>query len=70
MILSTVVDAFERTRFALELRDRLPPRGTALGLGGLPGSSPAVMVAWLARAYRQRLLTVIATTPADAERWV
>jgi hypothetical protein len=29
-----VVDAFERTRFALELRDRLPASRCLLGLGG------------------------------------
>ncbi|TFG50588.1 MAG: hypothetical protein E4H38_03285, partial [Gemmatimonadales bacterium] len=70
MILSSVVGAFERTAFALELRDRLPSRGAQLGLGGLPGSSPAVMAAWLAQRHPSGLLTIIATTPADAERWV
>ena len=70
MTLTSVVGAFERTAFALELRDRIPSRGDQLGLGGLPGSSAAVMAAWLAQAFPSRLLTVIATTPADAERWV
>jgi transcription-repair coupling factor (superfamily II helicase) len=29
-----------------------------------------VLIAWLARQYPDRLFTVIATTPADAERWI
>jgi transcription-repair coupling factor (superfamily II helicase) len=48
----------------------LPARGTQLALGGLPGSSPAVMLAWLARTFPERFFTVVATTPADAERWL
>ncbi|MBK7716788.1 MAG: transcription-repair coupling factor [Gemmatimonadetes bacterium] len=70
MTLQLLLDAFERTAFGYDLRDRLPGRGTLLPLAGLPGSSSAVMLAWLARAYPSRLFTVIATTPADAERWV
>ncbi|MFN8645609.1 MAG: transcription-repair coupling factor [Gemmatimonadales bacterium] len=70
MTLQLLLDAFERTAFAFDLRDRLPGRGGQLPLAGLPGSSPAVMLAWLARAFPSRLFTVIATTPADAERWV
>ena len=38
-------------------------------LSGLPGSSGAVLAAWLAREFSQRLLTIIAPTPAEAERW-
>jgi transcription-repair coupling factor (superfamily II helicase) len=41
-----------------------------LHLGGLPGSSPAVLVAWLARALPQRLFVVVAPTPAEADRWL
>ncbi len=70
MTLALLLDAFERTSFAFDLRDRLPPRGSHLALGGLPGSSPAVMLAWLARAFPERFFTVVATTPADAERWL
>lgn len=39
-------------------------------LGGVAGSSGAVLAAWLARSYRQRLFTVIAPTPSEAERWL
>ncbi len=70
MTLEILLDAFERTRFAVDVRERLPSRGAQLALAGLPGSSPAVLLAWLARAYPSRLFTVVATTPSDAERWV
>ena len=70
MTLELLLDAFERTRFAFDVRERLPARGTQLSLAGLPGSSPAVLLAWLARAYPSRLFAVVATTPSDAERWV
>ena len=70
MTLELLLDAFERTRFAVDIRERLPARGAQLPLAGLPGSSPAVLLAWLARAYPSRLFTVVATTPSDAERWV
>jgi transcription-repair coupling factor (superfamily II helicase) len=70
MSLKPVVDAFERAPAARELAERLPDRGSALGLGGLPGSSGATLAAWLARTFPQRLLTVVAPTPVDAERWL
>jgi transcription-repair coupling factor (superfamily II helicase) len=70
MTLRLLLDAFERTAFASELSERWPSRGGELRLGGLPGSSGAVMLAWLARRFPQRFFTVVATTPADAERWL
>ena len=70
MSLKPIVDAFERAPSVRDLADRLPGRGGTLGLGGLPGSSGAPLVAWLVRAFSQRLLTVVAPTPADAERWL
>ncbi len=70
MTLALLLDAFGRTGFAVGLRERLPARGDTLPLAGLAGSSPAVMLAWLARALPERLFTVVTTTPADAERWV
>ena len=48
----------------------LPPAGKRAGVGGLPGSSPAVLVATLARQLPQRLFAVLAPTPADGERWL
>ena len=70
MTLPLLLDAFERTAFAFDLRSRLPSRGNQLQLSGLPGSSPAVMLAWLVRTFGERLFTVVAATPADAERWL
>ena len=49
---------------------RLPASGTRVGVGGLPGSSAAVLVAALARQLPQRLFAVVAPTPADGERWL
>jgi transcription-repair coupling factor (superfamily II helicase) len=70
MTLKLLLDAFERTPIAFDLRDKLPPRGRQLTIAGLVGSSPSVLAAWLARAHPGRLLTIVATTPADAERWL
>ena len=70
MSLKPLLDAFERTPAVQDLSERLPSRATALRLGGLPGSSAAVLVAWLVRSFPQRLLTIVAPTPADAERWL
>ncbi|HEV8358745.1 MAG TPA: hypothetical protein VGQ17_18470, partial [Gemmatimonadales bacterium] len=69
-MIETILSAFERTPFAQDLSGRLPPAGAALRLGGLAGSSGAAMVAWLAERLPQRLFTVVAATPAEAERWL
>ncbi len=70
MTLNLLLDAFERTALAFDLRDRLPSRGGQRQIDGLAGSSGAVLIAWLARQHPDRLFTIIATTPADAERWI
>jgi transcription-repair coupling factor (superfamily II helicase) len=70
MKLKPILDAFERAPATSELGSRLPARGSTIRLGGLPGSSGAVLAAWLARQFPQRLLTVVAPTPGDAERWL
>ncbi len=70
MTLKPVLDAFARTPAVRDLSERLPARGETLRLGGLPGSSGAVLAAWLIQTFPQRLLTVVAPTPADAERWL
>jgi transcription-repair coupling factor (superfamily II helicase) len=70
-VLAAVREAFARVPVVRELATRLPAQGHALRLGGLPGSSGAVLASWLARdVARGRLLVVVATTPADAERWL
>jgi transcription-repair coupling factor (superfamily II helicase) len=70
MNLGFLVDAFERTRVRGQLLERLPAKGTTLRVGGLPGSSPAVIAAWLARALPQRVIAVVTASPGDAERWL
>ena len=70
MSLKLVLDAFARAPAAQDLPGRLPTRGGALAVGGLPGSSGAVLAAWLAREQAQRLVVVVAPTPAEAERWL
>jgi transcription-repair coupling factor (superfamily II helicase) len=68
--LPRLLEAFRRTPAARDLDARIPDRGAMLSVGGLPGSSGAVMVASLAEAHPQRLFAVAAPTPADAERWL
>jgi transcription-repair coupling factor (superfamily II helicase) len=70
MSLKPVIDAFERAPAVQDLAGRLPERHQSLGLGGLSGSSGATLVAWIGRTYPQRLISVVAPTPADAERWL
>jgi transcription-repair coupling factor (superfamily II helicase) len=68
--LSLILDAFGRVPRTGELLARLPTRGEVLPLAGLPGSSPAVLAAWLARERPERVLTILAATAAEAERWL
>ena len=70
MTLKPVLDALGGTPAVRTLSERLPGRGETLRLGGLPGSSGAVLAAWLVQKFPQRLLTIVAPTPADAERWL
>ena len=70
MKLRPVLEAFGRSPAAFELAERLPARGEVLRLGGLHGSSGAVLAAWLAARFPQRLLTIVAPTPGEAERWL
>ena len=70
MTLKPVLDAFAATPAVRDLSKSLPARGETLRLGGLPGSSGAVLAAWLVQTFPHRLLTIVAPTPADAERWL
>ncbi len=71
MTLRPIIDAFDRCPAVRELADRLPARGATLRLSGLPGSSAAVLATWFAEHQgANRLVVVMATTPADAERWL
>ena len=70
MALDFLLDRFDDLPATRALAERLPPPGSRVGVAGLPGSSPAVLVAALARRLPQRVLAVVAPTPADAERWL
>ena len=66
--LAFLLDRFDELPATAALATGLPSPGTRLGLAGLPGSSPAVLVSALARRG-QRVFVVIAPSPAEAERW-
>jgi len=70
MPLDFLLERFHELPATRSLIERLPSPGRRIGAGGLPGSSPAALVATLARALPQRLFAVVAPTPADAERWL
>jgi transcription-repair coupling factor (superfamily II helicase) len=70
MTLRPVLEAFQRTPVVQDLGAGLPARGTALRLGGLPGSSGAALAAWFVQTFPQRQLAIVAPSPADAERWL
>ncbi len=69
-MIEPLFSSFGRTPFAQDLVERLPGASGVLRLSGLSGSSGAVMVAWLAERFPQRILAVVAATPAEAERWL
>ncbi len=52
------------------LETRLPSRGTEVHVGGLVGSSPAVLVAAIHSRLPQRAVVIVAETPTEAERWL
>jgi transcription-repair coupling factor (superfamily II helicase) len=68
--LELVLDAFARSPAIQGLAERLPGRGHSIRLAGLPGSSGAVLVAWLVRRFPGRLFVIVAPSPGDAERWL
>ena len=70
MSLELVLDAFARSPAIQDLAERLPGRGHSIRLAGLPGSSGAVLVAWLVRRFPGRLFIIVAPSPGDAERWL
>src|SRR5258706_9143823 len=70
MPLDFLLNKFDELPATRSLIERLPSPGNRAGVGGLPGSSAAVLLATLTRALPQRVFTIIAPTPADAERWL
>ncbi len=70
MALDFLLDRFQELPATRSLIERLPPPGKAVGIGGLAGSSAAVLVAALTRRLPQRVFAIVAPTPADGERWL
>jgi transcription-repair coupling factor (superfamily II helicase) len=70
MRLAFLIDRLDELPATRTLAEELPSPGTRVGVAGLPGSSPAVLLAALARRLAQRVFVVIAATPSDAERWL
>ncbi len=70
MPLDFVIDRLDALPATRALSEGLPAPGVRLGVAGLPGSSPAVLLAALARRLPQRVFVVITPTPTDAERWL
>ncbi len=70
MSLPSLLEAIENLAAFTRLAQTLPgPRGRVT-VGGLHGSSDAVLVAALARRFPQRLFVLLAPTVGDAERWL
>ena len=70
MPLDFLIDQMDVLPATGSLAHALPLAGGRLGVGGLPGSSAAVLLAALARRLSQRVFVVITSTPSDAERWL
>src|SRR5207244_689466 len=68
--LDFVIDRLDALPATRALAEGLPASGARQGIAGLPGSSPAVLLAALARRLAQRVFVVITPTPTDAERWL
>ena len=70
MPLDFVIDRLDALPATRALAEGLPGPGARQGIAGLPGSSPAVLLAALTRRLAQRVFVVITPTPTDAERWL
>src|SRR5690242_1432033 len=70
MPLEFLIDRMAELPATGALAGDLPSVGSGVGVGGLPGSSPAVLVGALARRFAQRVFVVLTATPTDAERWL
>ncbi len=68
-MLPTLVRSFAALPAVRALARDLPPRTTLRSVGGLPGSSAAVLVASLADHDRQRFFLIVAPDPGAADRW-
>ncbi|MEJ2678879.1 MAG: CarD family transcriptional regulator, partial [Gemmatimonadota bacterium] len=62
-----LLDAMARQPAFGSLETRLPGHGESLGIGGLPGSAPALVLATLAHRLEHRVWVAVAASPPDAE---
>jgi transcription-repair coupling factor (superfamily II helicase) len=70
MALTSLLDAVERLPAFSRLLNTLPDPGAKLTVGGLAGSSDAVLLAALARRLPTRFFVLAAEGVAEAERWL
>src|SRR6185503_12304558 len=70
MALDALLDAVERLPAFQRILNTLPAPGGRLSVGGLPGSSDAVLVAALARRLPTRFFAIAAEGVGAAERWL
>jgi transcription-repair coupling factor (superfamily II helicase) len=70
MALPSVLEAVEALPAFTRLQNALPGSRQTVTLGGLHGSSDAVVLAALARRFPQRLFVVLAAGVPEAERWL
>src|SRR5438309_3470631 len=70
MPLPQLLSIAESLREFTELRDQLPRPGARCGVGGLHGSSDAVVIAALSGSMPSRFFTVVSDDVAGAERWL
>ncbi|GLC28133.1 transcription-repair coupling factor [Roseisolibacter agri] len=70
MALPTLVEAIEALPAFTRLANTLPGARATVTVGGLHGSSDAVLLAALARRFPQRLFVVLAAGVPEAERWL
>jgi transcription-repair coupling factor (superfamily II helicase) len=70
MALPTLLDAVEHLPAFTRLAQTLPGPRARVTVGGLHGSSDAVLLTALARRFPQRLFVLLAPSVPDAERWL
>ncbi|MDQ6611506.1 MAG: transcription-repair coupling factor [Gemmatimonadota bacterium] len=70
MGLPRLLDAVEALPAFGRVLSDLPAPGRTLRVGGLAGSSDAVMIAALARAMPHRMIVIVSDQLADSERWL
>src|ERR1043165_7301723 len=70
MPLPAIIDALAALPAFAEVASDLPDRGKRKTIGGLVGSSDAVLVSALAQAFPTRFMLVVTDALPDAERWL